>query len=976
MLSAAPLAGISDGSFPAPALAPATYQVAPASCPWRFSGFAGISSNASPLTTNVANSPMGTQVGFIKNGGCISQQVYLDAGVYNLSFQAAQQANNQTQNQTLEILVDGAVVGAATPVSYNYIGAVNYQYTPYQSNNFSVTAGLHTVQFLGLSPSTANSIAFIGQVAVTPIVDFLLDGGLENPVLAANSFAGTPGGSPWLFSGAAGVSRNGSAFQTNWTEAQNAPQGLQAAYLEYNGSLTQTVYLDAGNFQISMAAAQRAIYQSHYQSIQVLFDGSAVATIIPTSTLFSAYQTPVFTATAGVHTVKFVGLDPLGGDNTAFLDAITLAKSGSVNDGSFEYPVLAANSYLAAPTGTPWVFSGGSGIAANGSAITAGNPAAPDGVQAGYITNGGSMSQSVYLYAGVYNFSVLAARRGNNSNQPQTIRVLVDGTAFGTITPAGTNYGVYQSLNFSVSTGAHTITLQGTTSSTANATLLLDLATTVAVTDTISDGSFETPALAANSYQTAPSGAPWQFSGSAGLSANGAGYTSGNPNAPNGGQVAFLTNTGSMSQTIYLDPGAYNISFLAAQRANSQTAPQRIQVLVDGSQVGLATPQSTTYGLYQTTNFFVGAGAHSIQFLGLNQQGGSVTALVDLVSIAAAEDGTTNNSAKMLQSNAVSDGGFETPALPVRTFQAAPNGSPWLFNGSAGISANNSAFTTSNPTSAPAGVQVAYIQNNASIAQAVYLDAGLYNVTFYAAQRSKPQTQPQQIAVLIDGVQYSVITPVQSFVPSNNSYNPATYYALYQSASFAVGAGMHMLTLKGLASPSGDSTAFIDSVAVNNANGILNGGFETPPLAAKTFAYAPAGASWQFGGSAGISTNASGFSWGLANAPDGNQAAFIQNTGSMSQTFYLTSGLYSLSFMATQRRIYQSNYQQIQVLIDGVAVATVTPANMTSSTSGVPTWGLYQTPLLSLTTGFHTVKFVGLNPAGGDNTALIDSVSF
>ena len=40
----------------------------------------------------------------------------------------------------------------------------------------------------------------------------------------------------------------------------------------------------------------------------------------------------------------------------------------------------------------------------------------------------------------------------------------------------------------------------------------------------------------------------------------------GNPNAPNGTQVAFLKNNASMSQTVYLDAGVYDLSFLAAQR--------------------------------------------------------------------------------------------------------------------------------------------------------------------------------------------------------------------------------------------------------------------------------------------------------------------------------------------------------------------------------------------------------------------------
>ena len=39
--------------------------------------------------------------------------------------------------------------------------------------------------------------------------------------------------------------------------------------------MSQTVYLDAGTYQLSFLAAQRAIYQTHYQEIEVLVDGTS-----------------------------------------------------------------------------------------------------------------------------------------------------------------------------------------------------------------------------------------------------------------------------------------------------------------------------------------------------------------------------------------------------------------------------------------------------------------------------------------------------------------------------------------------------------------------------------------------------------------------------------------------------------------------------------------------------------------------------
>ena len=115
------------------------------------------------------------------------------------------------------------------------------------------------------------------------------------------------------------------------------------------------------------------------------------------------------------------------------------------------------------------------------------------------------------------------------------------------------------------------------------------------------------------------------------MSTNDSGFTAGNPNAPDGNQVAFIKDTGSMSQSVYLAAGIYNLSFMAAQRAKYQTQYESIEILVDGEQVGTATPASTSYGSYQTANFTVTAGMHTIQFVGVNPLGGDNTAFIDEV---------------------------------------------------------------------------------------------------------------------------------------------------------------------------------------------------------------------------------------------------------------------------------------------------------------------------------------------------------
>ena len=86
--------------------------------------------------------------------------------------------------------------------------------------------------------------------------------------------------------------------------------------------------------------------------------------------------------------------------------------------------------------------------------------------------------------------------------------------------------------------------------------------------------------------------------------ANNSGFTSGNPPAPQGVQVAFLQTTGSFTQTVAgWAAGSYVLSFYAAQRGNYQASQQDFQVLVDGVVVGTFTPSGTSYQTYTTAAF-------------------------------------------------------------------------------------------------------------------------------------------------------------------------------------------------------------------------------------------------------------------------------------------------------------------------------------------------------------------------------------
>jgi len=154
---------------------------------------------------------------------------------------------------------------------------------------------------------------------------------------------------------------------------------------------------------------------------------------------------------------------------------------------------------------------------------------------------------------------------------------------------------------------------------------------------------FEVPIL--SSYQYNPSGGTWVFTAQSGangsgISANGSDFTSGNPNAPQGGQVAFLQGLGTISQTVVgLIAGAiYQITFSAAQRNNiyGGQVGQTWQLRLDGTTIGTyAPPESAqSYVDYPATFTAPASSSHTIAFVGTDANGGDNTVFLDNVRIA------------------------------------------------------------------------------------------------------------------------------------------------------------------------------------------------------------------------------------------------------------------------------------------------------------------------------------------------------
>jgi subtilase family serine protease len=310
----------------------------------------------------------------------------------------------------------------------------------------------------------------------------------------------------------------------------------------------------------------------------------------------------------------------------------------SIGDPGFEQVVVGAGNFQYDPTGSPWAFSGGAGISGNNSGFTSGNPPAPQGSQVAFLQGTGLFTQSVAGWAaGSYVLTFDAAQRENYQASQQNLNVLIDGNVVGTFTPSGTSYQSYSTTAFTVTAGAHTITFQGLDSAGGDNTTFLDqIAVAPASTPSIGDPGFEQVVVGAGNFQYDPTGSPWTFSGGAGISGNNSGFTSGNPPAPQGVQVAFLQGTGLFTQSVAgWAAGSYVLTFDAAQRENYQASQENFNVLIDGSVVGTFTPSGTSYQSYSTTAFtVVTAGAHTITFQGLDSAGGDNTAFLDAVTIS------------------------------------------------------------------------------------------------------------------------------------------------------------------------------------------------------------------------------------------------------------------------------------------------------------------------------------------------------
>ena len=414
----------------------------------------------------------------------------------------------------------------------------------------------------------------------------------ETPGVATYQYK--PAGGSWAFTAQSGTTGSGlAANRSAFTAANpNAPNGVQVAFLQGLGTITQTLsgFVPGTSYGITFSAAQRGTYNNGGQTWNVMIGNTVIGSFSPaaSATNYTDYVV-AFKATAASQSLSFVGTDTRGGDNTILLDNVRIAVAPNPPTAPVGLTAAAGNAQIA----LTWTPSAGASGYQVGRATTSGGP-----------------------------YAIISTTTADN----YTDLAVVNGTTYYYVVSAAGSGGV------------------GASSTPVSAT-------PVASAVNVPNYGFETPGV--GTYQYNPGGASWAFTAQSGangsgIAANGSAFTSANPNAPNGAQVAFLQGSATISQALsgFLPGTSYTVSFSAAQRGSYNNGGQTWNVTMGGTSLGSFSPaaSATSYATY-SASFTASAATETLSFVGTDTRGGDNTILLDNVRIAAAASSGSNSNA-------------------------------------------------------------------------------------------------------------------------------------------------------------------------------------------------------------------------------------------------------------------------------------------------------------------------------------------
>ena len=372
----------------------------------------------------------GSNAAFVQGTGSISQRVVLSAGSYNLSFYAIGRTSANGGN-------------GADPTTVSVGSLLNQTFTPNNASENSIndwtlysydftvaSAGSYTLQFSGNDPFIGGSS---DHMTILDNVSLVAVSAIPPPTILSEPYP-----QQILYVGQSAqftlLTTNPPPLSYQWEVERNGTYVNLTNGGRFSGATSPTLIIsnltvgDSTNYQVSLSNAG-GMTNSTVAALTVLPappPGSARGTVTVINPSFEDSQEQEDTYTTGY---------------------------GSLNP----------------QTGVPgWQFSSSGGDSYSGivteSGTILGTPKyIPQCWQAAFIQGTGQFSQSVTFKSAETNvIRFWAEGRGSGGAGAQPIAVSVDGNGVGTFTPLTTQWSLYTSLPFSLSTGVHVVAFIGT----------------------------------------------------------------------------------------------------------------------------------------------------------------------------------------------------------------------------------------------------------------------------------------------------------------------------------------------------------------------------------------------------------------------------------------------------------------------------------------------------------------------------------
>jgi pectate lyase len=224
----------------------------------------------------------------------------------------------------------------------------------------------------------------------------------------------------------------------------------------------------AGVLQISLS--WNAVSGATSYIVKQSTNGTSYVNIVTNATT-SYLNTGLVNGTTYYYVVSAVNATGEGANSGQAIATPVNASPVTVANFGFETPTT--GNYIYNPSGASWTFSSGSGVTANNSSFTSGNPDAPEGLQVGFLKSLGTLSQTIsgFVPGVTYVITFAAANRGGGYSTPQTWDVQIDGVTKASFTNVPQSYANY-TASFTATAASHELRFVGRVS--ADATVFLD----------------------------------------------------------------------------------------------------------------------------------------------------------------------------------------------------------------------------------------------------------------------------------------------------------------------------------------------------------------------------------------------------------------------------------------------------------------------------------------------------------------------